>query len=109
MTTVFCSNSLSSHKVGMALACEDVAVAHHNGTMSYVVPSCLYACNLNTVEVEAEESRVQGHNGLKASLGYMNSRKAMTRNGFSPKTSFGKALRLAPHSDQWSPGSQLLC
>lgn len=66
----------------MALAYEGVAVTHHNGTMSYVVPSCygLYACNLNTLEVEAEGSRIQGHNGLKASLGYMRSREAMTRN-----------------------------
>lgn len=59
-TVVCCSNTLNSHKVGMALACEDVAVAHHNGTKSYVVPSCYgsYACNLNTLKVEAEGSRV---------------------------------------------------
>lgn len=66
----------------MALAWESVAVTHHNGIMSYVDPSCYdsYACNLSTLEAEAEGSRVQGHNGFRASLGYMSSRKAMTRN-----------------------------
>lgn len=54
----------------MALSWEGVAVTHHKGTLSYVVPSCcgLYACNLSTLEVEAEGSRVQDHNWLQASL-----------------------------------------
>lgn len=65
----------------MALAWESVAVTHHNGIMFYVVLSCYgpYACNFSTLEAEAGP-RVQGHNGFRASLGYMSSRKAMARN-----------------------------